>query len=126
MTHHHHHHTNQFNRFFAISVFVNFAYVLIQGSYAIYANSMSLLADAVHNLGDVLGLAMAWGANWLISHPPSEKFTYGYRKTSIIAALANALILIASCAIIGYEALYSLVDPEPIKAKIVIPRSRFM
>ena len=121
MAHGHHGHSEQkFNRSFAIAVFLNLIFTFTQAGYAIAANSMSLLADAAHNFADVLGLLFAWGANWLLTKPASERYSYGYKRTSILAAIINALLLVATSAIIGYESILKLMSPEPVKEIIVI------
>ncbi len=123
MSHHHHHdHVDpqQFNKAFAWAIFLNLAFTLLEAVYAILANSMSLLADAGHNLGDVLGLLLAWGANWLLMKPSTERYSYGYRRTSIIASIINALLLVATSAIIAYESIIKLIHPEQVEELIVI------
>lgn len=122
MGHHHHHHPDpkQFNLPFALAVGLNLAFTAIEAFYAIMANSMSLLADAGHNLGDVVGLLLAWGANWLLTKPASERYSYGYRRTTILASIINALLLVATSAIIAYESIIKLFQPEPVSELIVI------
>lgn len=125
-THHHHHghdHSHaasSFNSAFAIAVAMTLIYTLSEAGYAFYANSMSLLADAVHNLGDVLGLGLAWIANWLLAFPPKKRYSYGFKRTTIIAALANAFLLVATSAIIAYEAIYKLFHLVSVNEEIVI------
>src|SRR5205085_5883663 len=109
--HDHHDHaisSHSFNLAFAIAVTLTSLYIIVEVIYAFSANSMSLLADAVHNLGDVLGLLLAWLANWLLSFPASKRYSYGFKRTTIIAALANAFILVATSALITYESIYKL------------------
>lgn len=118
--HHHHHVPQQFNKAFAVAIVLNLAFVFIEAIYAVIAHSMALLADAGHNLGDVLGLVMAWIAAWLLTRPGSSRFSYGYRRTSILTALINALVLIATCAIIAYESIIKLVHPVAVKEPIII------
>ena len=118
--HGHSHAPTNFNRAFAIATLLNFAFVVIEAVYAVLANSMSLLADAGHNLADVLGLLMAWGASWLLKREASEKYSYGYKKTTILSALANALLLVATSAIIVYESINKLIYPVEINEMIVI------
>lgn len=121
MSHHHDHvHPQQFNKAFALAIFLNLGFTFIEAIYAIVANSMSLLADAGHNLGDVLGLLLAWGANWLLTKPSTERYSYGYRRTSIIASIINALLLVATSAIIAYESIIKLIHPEQVEEFIVI------
>lgn len=119
---HHHDHSaiRSFNSAFAIAVSLTLAYTLTEGGYALYANSMSLLADAVHNLGDVLGLVLAWIANWLLTFPPRKRYSYGFKRTTIIAALANAFILVSTSAVIAYQAIYKLFNLTSVNETIVI------
>src|SRR3989338_6644212 len=117
---HHHNHANHmhdpshaksqqsFNFAFCISFALNFGFTVFQVIYAMLAGSMSLLADAVHNFGDVFGLVLAWGANWLLTLPARERYSYGFKRTTIIAALSNALILVATSALIAFESLQKL------------------
>lgn len=117
---HHHGPVGSFNRAFAIAVTVTLTYTLTEIGYALYADSMSLLADAVHNLGDVLGLVLAWIANWLLSFPARKRYSYGFKRTTIIAALANAAILIATSALIAYEAVFKLLHLTSVNEDVVI------
>jgi cobalt-zinc-cadmium efflux system protein len=119
--HHHDHPAPQsFNLAFAIAVSLNLGFTLIEIIYAMAANSMSLLADAVHNFGDVFGLVLAWGANWLLTLPARKRFSYGFKRTTILAAVVNAVILIGSTAVIAYESIYKFLHISPVDEKIVI------
>lgn len=120
--HHGHHHANpeSYNRAFAIATFVNFGFVIAEVIYAILASSMSLLADAGHNLGDVLGLALSWGANWLMTKPANQRYSYGFKKTSILAAFINAVLLIVTTALIARESIEKLLFPSSVNETIVI------
>jgi len=118
--HHHNPSALQFNRAFLIAIIANGLFVICQVIYARLSNSTSLLADAVHNLGDVLGLVMAWIANGLLKRIPTPKTTYGMKKTSILAAFANGVLLVFSCGIIATEAMYKLFSPAEIKAVAVM------
>lgn len=117
---HHHHGYRQeapsFNKAFVISIVANGLFVVFQIIFAFLANSTSLLADAIHNLGDVLSLILAWVATVLMRRAPSITATYGLKKSSILAALANGLLLVFSCGIIVTEASYKFFTPEPIHA----------
>lgn len=119
-SHHDHSQVKSFNLAFAIAVSVTLLYTGAESGYAIYANSMSLLADAVHNLGDVLGLVLAWIANWLLSFPARKRYSYGFKRTTIIAALANAFILVATSALIAYESVFKLINPVVVNESIII------
>ncbi len=105
---------------FAVSAILNITLVVVEGGYALSAHSVALLADAGHNLGDVLGLLLAWGAVVLSRRLPTSKFTYGFRSSSILAALLNgALLLVATGAII-LEAVKHLYEPSPVQGGVVI------
>jgi cobalt-zinc-cadmium efflux system protein len=122
--HHGHSHAHSaptsFNSAFAFAVAVNLVFVLFEASYALIAHSMSLLADAGHNFGDVLGLSLAWGANLLLARGASARYSYGFKRTTIIAALINALILVGATAIIAYESILKLLNPVVVDEKIII------
>src|SRR3990167_7593469 len=105
---------------FAIAVIFNLGYTLIQAGFALSANSMSLLADAGHNLGDVLALMLAWGANWLLTLPTRQRYSYGFKRTTILAALTNALFIVAAAVLIAYESILKLFHPLSMNAHIVI------
>src|SRR5262249_55651097 len=94
--HHHHAAPPDNTRAFAIGVALNLAFVAIECGVGIWSQSVALMADAGHNLSDVLGLALAWGAAYASRVGPDERRTYGFRRTSILAALANALILLVA------------------------------
>jgi cobalt-zinc-cadmium efflux system protein len=118
--HSHQHSAPAFNRAFIIAIIANSLFVVCQFFFAFAASSTSLLADAVHNLGDVMGLILAWIANGLLKRAPSEKATYGMKKTSILAALANGIMLVFTCGIIATDAMYKLFSPSEIQAVSVI------
>ena len=109
--HHHHHEAADFGRAFAIGIALNLAYVAAEAGYGLAAGSLALLADAGHNLGDVLGLGLSWGAVALGRRGPSSRFTYGYGSSSILAALANALILMVVTGGIAWQAIWRLGHP---------------
>jgi cobalt-zinc-cadmium efflux system protein len=109
-----------FGRAFAIGIGLNTVFVLIEGAYGITANSMALLADAGHNLSDVLGLVVAWVAATLSRRPPSERYTYGLRSSSILAALFNAVFLLLAVGAIAWEAILRLFHPEPVASGTVM------
>ena len=98
----HHHHPHDFGWAFAIGIALNLGFVVVEALYGFLANSMALLADAGHNLSDVLGLAVAWAAAILVKRPPTRRFSYGLRASSILAALANAVILLIAVSFIAY------------------------
>jgi len=100
-----------YGRAFVIGMALNLAYVAAEAVVGLISGSLALLADAGHNLGDVLGLALSWGAAVLSRRQPSERFTYGLRSSSILAALANAIVLLVITGGIVWEALWRLVHP---------------
>lgn len=117
---HHHHEAPRPDRAFALGVALNTGFVLIEAAFGFYADSLALLADAGHNLSDVLGLALAWGAAALARRPPGGRFTYGLRGSTIWAALGNAMMLLVAVGAIAWEALRRIADPEPVAAGVVI------
>ncbi len=119
--HHGHHHAPiDFGRAFLIGIALNTAFIGIEGLYGYLANSTALLADAGHNLSDVLGLATAWIAAVLSKRAPTARYTYGLRNTSILAALANAVLLLIASGAILLEAVQRLIEPEPVKSTTII------
>ncbi|MFV0624103.1 cation diffusion facilitator family transporter [Sphingomonas sp. ac-8] len=122
MAHDHAHHGHaghshapaDFGRAFAIGTAANLLFVGIEGGAGLLTNSVALLADAGHNLSDVLGLLIAWGGAELAKRPTSKRFTYGLRGSSILAALFNALVLLVAVGAIALEAFRRLSDPQPI------------
>jgi cobalt-zinc-cadmium efflux system protein len=118
-----HHHGPAFanyGRSFAIGIALNLAYVGGEAIAGIMAGSLALLADAGHNLSDVLGLSLSWGAALLSRRQPSSRFTYGLRSSSILAALANAIILLVVTGGIGWEAIWRITHPVPVASGIMI------
>jgi cobalt-zinc-cadmium efflux system protein len=99
---------------FALAVALNVLIVVIQAVYGVLAHSTALLADAGHNLSDVLGLLLAWGAIWLTRRKPSARYTFGLGSTSILASLANAGLLLFACGVIVAEAIDRLFHPAPV------------
>ncbi|MCM0613144.1 cation transporter [Marinobacter sediminum] len=118
--HNHSDHFNTHNRAFAIAVFLNLVFVAIEAVYGVLAGSLALLADAGHNLSDVLGLVMAWVASWLASRKATDRNTYGLKKSTILAALFNALILIAAVGGIAWEAIRRFSEPAEVAGMTVI------
>lgn len=103
------------NLSFVIAVAANLGFTILEAVYAVIANSASLLGDAGHNLSDVLGLLLAWGAAHLAARETSNAYSYGYRKTTILAAMMNALILVVAAGYIAYESLEKLLAPTPVQ-----------
>lgn len=116
---HHAHHPADYGKAFAIGIALNLAFVAVEAFYGFVSNSMALLADAGHNLSDVLGLAAAWVAAILAKRPPSRRFSYGFRAASILAALANSVILLIAVGFIAYHAIMRLIIPDLVQAETV-------
>jgi cobalt-zinc-cadmium efflux system protein len=116
---HSHAHSN-YGRAFAIGIALNLLYVGGEAVAGIASGSLALLADSGHNLGDVLGLSLSWGAAVLSRRQPSGRFTYGLRSSSILAALANAIILLVVTGGIAWEAVWRITHPVPVASGIVI------
>ena len=116
----HDHKVNNYNRAFAIGILLNIIFVVIEAGYGIAAGSLALIADAGHNLSDVLGLVLAWGAALLAAKPATEKRTYGFRKATIIASLGSAILLLVALGGITWEAVGRFFDPRPVEGIPVI------
>ena len=110
--HHHHGDPDNHGRAFVIAIALNIAFVVVEFAYGVVANSTALMADAGHNLSDVLGLLLALGAAFLARKTPSGRFTYGLRSTSILAALTNAMLLMVACGAIALEAIQRFSQPH--------------
>lgn len=109
-----------FGHAFAIGIFLNIGFVLLEAGYGIASNSMALLADAGHNLSDVLGLIIAWVGVVLSKRQPTLRYTYGLRGSSILAALFNAMFLLVAVGAIAWEAIGRFANPEPVAGTTVI------
>ncbi|NDC53767.1 MAG: cation transporter [Planctomycetia bacterium] len=109
-----------FDRAMAIGVGLNAAIVGLEIAAGLFAGSLALLADAGHNAGDMLGLVLAWGADYLARRPPTQRYTWGFRRSTIYAALANAVLLLTACGAILWEACRRLRTPEPVAGATVI------
>jgi cobalt-zinc-cadmium efflux system protein len=118
--HSHVHAPASFGRAFAIGITLNVGFVLVEAAYGFLSHSVALLADAGHNLGDVLGLVVAWLASELVKRAPTDRFTYGLRGSSILAALFNAVFLLVAVGAISLEAIQRLGSPEPVAEKTVM------
>ena len=119
-SHHEHSHSTTFGRAFAIGVALNLSFVIIEAVYGRMANSIALIADAGHNLGDVLSLLLAWGATILAQRQPTRNRTYGLRRASILAALINAAILLVTLGGIAVEAIRRFGEPANTNARMVM------
>ncbi|MCP9222426.1 cation diffusion facilitator family transporter [Erythrobacter sp. LQ02-29] len=116
----HSHAPADFGRAFAIGVGLNTAFVAVEAFYGLAADSMALIADAGHNLSDVLSLLLAWGASVAAKKPASQRYTYGYKSSTILAALANAMLLLIAIGMILVEAIQRFSDPQPVAAGTVM------
>ncbi|WP_267356535.1 MULTISPECIES: cation diffusion facilitator family transporter [unclassified Methylobacterium] len=116
----HAHVPKDFGPAFAIGIALNTVFVVVEAIYGYLSNSMSLVADAGHNLSDVLGLAAAWVAAILVRRQATARFTYGYRSSSILAALFNAVFLLIAMGAVIWEALVRLAHPEPVAGTTVM------
>jgi cobalt-zinc-cadmium efflux system protein len=119
---HHHHHGDPSTqgRAFIVAIALNSVFVAVEFGCGYAANSTALMADAGHNLSDILGLALAWAAVVVGRRVPSERFTYGLRSTSILAALANAMLLLVACGAIGWEAVQRFAQPPAVSSVTVM------
>ena len=108
------------DRAMLVGVGLNAAFAAAEVAAGLWASSLALVADAGHNAGDVVGLLLAWGANWLARRPPSRRFTWGLRRATIYAALGNAVLLLTACGAIVREAVHRLAEPEAVAGPTVI------
>jgi cobalt-zinc-cadmium efflux system protein len=118
--HDHGHVPTNIGRAFAIGVALNLAFVAVEASYGLIAHSVALVADAAHNLSDVLGLMLAWGASVLAKRKPSRRRTYGLRRSTILASLANAVLLLFVVVGVAWEAIQRLCDTRTVAGGTVI------
>ncbi|WP_241233623.1 cation diffusion facilitator family transporter [Altericroceibacterium xinjiangense] len=118
--HAHSHAPDSYGRAFAVGIGLNVAFVAIEASYGFLANSLALLADAGHNLSDVIGLVVAWAAVLLGKKAPNSRYTYGLLGSSILAALFNGLFLMLAAAGIAWQAFVRFSDPQPIASGTVM------
>lgn len=117
---HHHHQVSNYNFAFAIGILLNTIFVVIETGYGIMAGSLALIADAGHNLSDVLGLLLAWGASLLATKAATEKRTYGFRKVTIMASLISSVFLLVALGGIAWEAINRFANPSPVEGMTVI------
>jgi cobalt-zinc-cadmium efflux system protein len=119
--HSHHHVPTDYNRAFAAAVILNMGFVVVEAAFGVISGSLALLTDAGHNLSDVLGLLLAWGAALLARRRPSPRRTYGFSRATIIASLFSGLLLMGAVGAIGWEAVNRLMDPpEPAGLTIMV------
>ncbi len=118
--HGHHHAPKSFGTAFAIGIALNLLFVAVEAGAGFWVDSMALLSDAGHNLSDVLGLVVAWAGAMMARTGSSPRFTYGLKKASILAALANAMFLLVAIGAIVAEAIRRLMNPEPTQGSVVM------
>ncbi len=118
--HGHSHAPADFGRAFALGIVLNTGFVIVEATYGYLSGSMALVADAGHNLSDVLSLMLAWAASAAAKRAPSGRFTYGFKSSTILAALANAMLLLVALGMILFETLQRFSDPQPIEAGTVM------
>jgi len=120
----HHGHTHDVSgtghRTFAVAIALNAGFVLLEAAAGWYAGALSLLSDAGHNLGDVLALGLAWAGTWAARQPGTDRFTWGWRRAAVLAALVNAALLLAALGAIAWEAIGRLREPTPVDATVVV------
>jgi len=119
-SHHHHHAPPDYTRAFAIGVCLNLIFVVVEVVYGVVSDSLALLTDAGHNLSDVLGLLLAWGAAALARRRPSARRTYGFSRATILASLFSGLLLMGAVGAIGWEAFHRLMDPPAPAGRIIM------
>lgn len=113
-------HYSRYSRAFLVGIVLNLAFVAVEVTYGFWADSLALLADAGHNLSDVLGLLLAWGGAYLAQRQRTPRRTYGWRRSTIFAALLNAVILFVAVGGIGVEAIKRLIHPSPAAGNTII------
>ena len=116
----HDHAPASFGQAFLIGTLLNTGFVIVEAGYGIAVNSVALLADAGHNLSDVLGLLIAWGAASLSKRQPTANYSYGLRRSSILAALFNAVFLLVAIGAIAFEAVQRLIHPQPVAGGVIM------
>lgn len=119
-SHPHHHEASNYNQAFAIGISLNIIFVIIEASYGILSGSMALLADAGHNLSDVVSLLLAWGASVLAKKAATDKRTYGFRKATVMAALISSVMLLIALGGIAWESINRMLNPLPVQGMTVI------
>jgi cobalt-zinc-cadmium efflux system protein len=118
--HGHHHAPTNFGSAFVIGIGLNLAFVVIEVIAGLIYGSMALVADAGHNLSDVLALVLAWVASIAARRPPSGRFTYGYKSSTILAALGNALLLAFAIGAILFETVHRLMTPQQPEGMVMV------
>ena len=120
MSHNHSHKEQNYNKAFAIGIILNVAFSLIEAIYGFLSNSIALVADAGHNFSDVISLIIAWGAIYLAAKKPTPRRTYGFRRLTILASLASAILLLIAVGAISLESIKRFGNPQPLQGKTII------
>ena len=118
--HGHSHAPKDFGRAFLIGIVLNTGFVIVEAVYGWLSGSMALIADAGHNLSDVLALLLAWGASVAAKKPPTGRFTYGFKSSTILAALANAGLLLVAIGAIAFETFHRMAEPAPVQGMTMV------
>ncbi|MGE5952035.1 MAG: cation diffusion facilitator family transporter [Qipengyuania vulgaris] len=118
--HGHSHAPKDFGQAFLIGIVLNTGFVIVEAVYGWLSGSMALIADAGHNLSDVLALLLAWGASVAAKKPPTGRFTYGYKSSTILAALANAGLLLVAIGAIAFETFHRMAEPAPVQGMTMV------
>nr|WP_298925773.1 cation diffusion facilitator family transporter [uncultured Erythrobacter sp.] len=118
--HGHHHAPADFGNAFLIGIVLNSVFVVIEAAFGFLYNSMALVADAGHNLSDVLALLLAWAASVAAKRPPSERYTYGFKSSTILAAIGNALLLAVAIGAILFETVHRLMEPQEPQGMVMV------
>ena len=118
--HGHSHAPKDFGQAFLIGVILNSVFVVVEAVYGWISGSMALIADAGHNLSDVMALLLAWGASVAAKKPPTQRFTYGFKSSTILAALANAGLLLVAIGAITFETLHRIAEPAPVEGMTMV------
>jgi cobalt-zinc-cadmium efflux system protein len=116
----HNHAPVNYNRAFAIGFVLNTGFVIVEAGFGVWADSLALLADAGHNLSDVVGLLLAWAASYLVTRQPTRRRTYGWRRSSILSAMFNSVLLFVVVGAIAWESILRLANPAPVLAKTMM------
>jgi len=119
-THDHSHNGRDYTKAFAFGIILNLLYIVVEVTYGFIIHSMALIADAGHNFSDVLGLLLAWGAAYLAKTTPTNERTYGLRKSTILSALFNSIILFIAVGAITIESIRKILNPGPVEGNTMI------
>lgn len=119
-THDHDHGMRRWEKAFGIGIALNVIFVAVEVFYGLAANSSALLADAGHNASDVLSLVFAWAAIWIAGKKPSGKYTYGLRRTTILASIVNALLIVAAAGVISWDAIRNIQQPAEVAGMTIV------